>query len=194
MSVASSHSTRPPILSTSTILTFRILDFPLLTPKLRPLLILFKNVPTMFAGLGKEIKLILHFRSLALLQLVFYAKFQVRFWTVFQSWSSRHSWNYRRSMPRFFFSYGMLNPWTKKPLHPNKMWYILSTSLHMFQVSTGQSIPNICGTNTGQHIYVDIGALPSDTATVNFNFGNAASTNRIWDVKASQIPCGANYA
>jgi len=61
-------------------------------------------------------------------------------------------------------------------------------------VSTGQSIPNICGTNTGQHIYVDIGALPSDTATVNFNFGNTASTNRIWDVKASQIPCGANYA
>ena len=66
--------------------------------------------------------------------------------------------------------------------------------MYLLQVSTGQSIPNICGTNTGQHIYVDIGALPSDTATLNFNFGNTASTNRIWDVKASQIPCGANYA
>ncbi len=43
-------------------------------------------------------------------------------------------------------------------------------------------------------MYIDIGTVASDTATLNFNFGNAASTSRIWDIKVAQIPCGTNYA
>jgi len=59
--------------------------------------------------------------------------------------------------------------------------------------NTGQTVPPICGTMTGQHIYVDLGALPSDSATLNFGF-DGTSTSRLWDIKASQIPCGTNYA
>jgi len=60
-------------------------------------------------------------------------------------------------------------------------------------VNSGQTVPPICGTMTGQHVYIDLGALPSDTATLNFGFAGT-STSRLWDVKASQIPCGTNYA
>lgn len=60
-------------------------------------------------------------------------------------------------------------------------------------VNSGQTVPPICGTMTGQHVYIDLGALPSDTATLNFGF-TGTSTSRLWDVKASQIPCGTNYA
>ena len=37
-----------------------------------------------------------------------------------------------------------------------------------------------------------MGTLASDTATLNFAFGGS-STSRMWEVKVSQIPCGANY-
>ena len=36
----------------------------------------------------------------------------------------------------------------------------------LFQTNTGQVIPTICGANNGEHIYIDIGAANSDTATV----------------------------
>eukprot|EP00095_Tigriopus_kingsejongensis_P012190 maker-scaffold521_size146803-snap-gene-0.14 protein:Tk12190 transcript:maker-scaffold521_size146803-snap-gene-0.14-mRNA-1 annotation:"hypothetical protein KGM_18655" len=54
--------------------------------------------------------------------------------------------------------------------------------------NTGSNIPTICGQNTGQHIYVDIGNLASDTAQLNFAF-NGASNNRQWEIKVTQIPC-----
>merc|ERR1719150_3442803 len=60
--------------------------------------------------------------------------------------------------------------------------------------NTGQVIPTICGANNGEHIYIDIGAANSDTATVAFTIGATSSTSRIWDIKVAQIPCGANYA
>jgi len=60
--------------------------------------------------------------------------------------------------------------------------------------NTGQVIPTICGANNGEHIYIDIGAANSDTATVAFTIGTTSSTSRIWDIKVAQIPCGANYA
>merc|ERR1712050_19921 len=59
--------------------------------------------------------------------------------------------------------------------------------------NSGQTVPPICGIMTGQHIYVDLGALPSDSATLNFAF-SGTSTTRLWDIKVAQIPCGANYA
>ena len=36
-----------------------------------------------------------------------------------------------------------------------------------------------------------MGALASDTATLSFAFGGS-STNRMWEVKVSQIPCGSS--
>eukprot|EP00095_Tigriopus_kingsejongensis_P004177 maker-scaffold47_size466558-snap-gene-0.18 protein:Tk04177 transcript:maker-scaffold47_size466558-snap-gene-0.18-mRNA-1 annotation:"hypothetical protein KGM_18655" len=62
--------------------------------------------------------------------------------------------------------------------------------LDTFDVSTntGNNIPTICGQNTGQHIYVDIGNLASDTAQLNFAF-SGSSNNRQWEIKVTQIPC-----
>lgn len=37
-------------------------------------------------------------------------------------------------------------------------------------------------------MYIDVGLLPSDTATLNFAF-TGTSNNRIWEIKVSQIPC-----
>ena len=51
----------------------------------------------------------------------------------------------------------------------------------------------ICGLNTGQHIYYELGTGNSATAALNFNFGSAASTLRQFEVKVTQIPCAANY-
>merc|ERR1712241_1599512 len=59
--------------------------------------------------------------------------------------------------------------------------------------TSGLSSPVICGTNAGQHIYMEMGnSGSSDTATLAFTF-SGASTSRTWEIKATQIPCGANY-
>ena len=42
-------------------------------------------------------------------------------------------------------------------------------------------------------VYVDMGTLASDTATLSFAF-QGESTLRAWEVKVSQIPCAASYA
>merc|ERR1711963_168336 len=57
----------------------------------------------------------------------------------------------------------------------------------------GVGTPVICGQNTGQHVYVDMGTLAGDTATLNFAFGSN-SANRAWEIKVSQVPCSARYA
>jgi len=56
------------------------------------------------------------------------------------------------------------------------------------QTSTAQTIPTICGQNTGQHIYVDIGELGGDTATLSFAFQGTAF-QRTWDIKVTQVEC-----
>ena len=38
-------------------------------------------------------------------------------------------------------------------------------------------------------VYVDMGMLSTDTATLAFTFGTTASTARTWEIKVSQIPC-----
>jgi len=53
--------------------------------------------------------------------------------------------------------------------------------------------PVICGLNTGQHVYYELGTGNSATATLNFNFGSAASSIRQFEVKVTQIPCAASY-
>jgi len=54
--------------------------------------------------------------------------------------------------------------------------------------TSGLSSPVICGINTGQHVYMDMGQDASNTATVRFTFSGAATT-RQWDIKVTQIPC-----
>ena len=38
-------------------------------------------------------------------------------------------------------------------------------------------------------VYVDLGALSTDTATLAFTFSTDPSTIRTWEIKISQIPC-----
>merc|ERR1712241_667598 len=59
--------------------------------------------------------------------------------------------------------------------------------------TSGTTYPSICGDNTGQHIYVDIGSGSSDTATLAFAF-TGSSTSRKWDIKVAQIPCSQTYS
>lgn len=59
--------------------------------------------------------------------------------------------------------------------------------------TSGITTPVICGLNAGQHIYVEMGNSGStDTAELTFSFAGA-STTRTWEIKATQIPCGANW-
>jgi hypothetical protein len=55
-------------------------------------------------------------------------------------------------------------------------------------LSNAQNIPTICGTNSGEHIYVELGMGASNTATLDFSFGSAAG-NRMFEVKVSQFTC-----
>ncbi|XP_059097393.1 uncharacterized protein LOC131891762 [Tigriopus californicus] len=57
-------------------------------------------------------------------------------------------------------------------------------------VNTGDKIPTICGQNTGQHIYIDIGTQPSDTADIKFSF-DGADTIRQWEIKVTQLFCNS---
>ena len=42
-------------------------------------------------------------------------------------------------------------------------------------------------------MYVDFGTAASDKATLTFNWNSATSTTRIFEIKLTQIPCGADY-
>jgi hypothetical protein len=58
--------------------------------------------------------------------------------------------------------------------------------------TTSQRVPIICGVNTGQHIYVDIGAVATDSITLMFALSNTITTltnSRSWDIAESQIEC-----
>jgi len=58
--------------------------------------------------------------------------------------------------------------------------------------TTSGNTPAICGLNSGQHIYVEMGNSGStDTATLAFTFSEA-STLRTWEIKATQVPCGSS--
>ena len=40
---------------------------------------------------------------------------------------------------------------------------------------------------------MEMGSVATDTATLEFTFASTTSTTRQWEIKATQIPCGANY-
>merc|ERR1719361_290721 len=61
-------------------------------------------------------------------------------------------------------------------------------------------IPVICGTLTGEHLYVDLSPTATDAATItittSFSTANTptpATAGRIWDVQTSQITCYASH-
>ena len=56
--------------------------------------------------------------------------------------------------------------------------------------TSGLSSPTICGMNSGQHVYMDMGHDSTNSATVSFTF-SGTSTTRQWDIKVTQIPCYA---
>lgn len=59
--------------------------------------------------------------------------------------------------------------------------------------NAGDSVPVICGMNTGQHMYIDMGRGNGDSSTLQFTFDNMAG-NRQWEIKVTQVKCGAQNA
>jgi len=83
---------------------------------------------------------------------------------------------------------------------------ILSTSLthctHDYMTITnggGAEIPTICGANTGEHLYIDMGSGSADTTVIRLITAASITTltpaiaKRLWDIKTSQIECFAAY-
>jgi len=54
------------------------------------------------------------------------------------------------------------------------------------------NLPEICGKNQGQHVYVDLGASSADTATLAFAF--SGTYDRYYEIKVTQLPCTSEYA
>ncbi|XP_071452341.1 uncharacterized protein [Hetaerina americana] len=58
-----------------------------------------------------------------------------------------------------------------------------------FQVSGAASpIPRICGTNTGEHMYIDFPA-GTNPITLSITANNLITAGRTWSIKATQITC-----
>lgn len=63
----------------------------------------------------------------------------------------------------------------------------------------GDEMPIICGSITGEHLYVDLGMAAADTSVLQIKTyliaaaPGATIANRIWDIKTSQIECYASY-
>ena len=59
-----------------------------------------------------------------------------------------------------------------------------------FSISGQNTVPLICGTNTGEHVYFD---AADDCNNLNFQFGQTANgvtkATRTFDIKVSQINC-----
>merc|ERR1712241_984905 len=50
----------------------------------------------------------------------------------------------------------------------------------------GTSSPVICGTNPGQHMYIDV---PTDCALLSFHLADGVSTTRQWAIEVTQFSC-----
>jgi len=82
---------------------------------------------------------------------------------------------------------------TVGPTDTEEMAGYTCTDMMTVTTSSGQSVPTLCGDLTGQHIYIDLGTGSSDSANLALAF-SGTNTNRKWDIKVAQIPCGARYA
>ncbi|XP_076057013.1 uncharacterized protein LOC143034597 [Oratosquilla oratoria] len=61
-----------------------------------------------------------------------------------------------------------------------------------FTVSGGDSVPTICGTNTGNHMYVNLGPGSTTPSVLTF-VTMGPDFDRKWKVKVTQIPCNSNW-
>ncbi|KOC68748.1 hypothetical protein WH47_06540 [Habropoda laboriosa] len=61
-----------------------------------------------------------------------------------------------------------------------------------FIVSGGNPVPTICGSNTGNHIYIDSGLGQTNPVTLTF-VTSGHSFPRSWKVRVSQIRCNTIY-
>lgn len=65
--------------------------------------------------------------------------------------------------------------------------------------NTGAMVPVLCGVMSGEHLYLDVGMLSTDTATIALALAATSATlttakvMRSWSVRTSQIPCWAPY-
>jgi len=58
----------------------------------------------------------------------------------------------------------------------------------------GLTYPTLCGTLTGQHMYVVMGPDASDTVDMKIDIStNDANANK-WEIKVAQIPCNSMYS
>jgi len=63
-----------------------------------------------------------------------------------------------------------------------------------FQITSSaetNTLPIICGSNAGQHVYIDMGAGASDTAQLAFTFSGTYS--RFYEIKVTQVECSNEY-
>ena len=59
---------------------------------------------------------------------------------------------------------------------------------------TGVNPPEICGTNSGYHMYVEFGTSSSDSITITNNFVTAGLTSaKNYNILARQIDCTADW-
>merc|ERR1719445_2284648 len=59
---------------------------------------------------------------------------------------------------------------------------------------TGKNPPDICGTNTGYHMYVEFGATSTDSVTLtNTYVSGGLTTAKTFNILARQISCTATY-
>jgi len=66
----------------------------------------------------------------------------------------------------------------------------LKTTAHtVTSTATGNvgNYPYMCGTNAGQHAYMDVSCTCTDTATIEFVIGD--TTNNLWKIKVTQLSC-----
>merc|ERR1712223_7747 len=65
------------------------------------------------------------------------------------------------------------------------------SNIDSFTITESEQIynyPILAGTNTGQHIYIELGSSTTATANLKFEF-DKANNDRNWDIKVSQFTC-----
>lgn len=58
-------------------------------------------------------------------------------------------------------------------------------------LATGNIVPLLCGKNTGQHLYFEIGEESGNTATLGFKFDSTQTGSRDYEVRVTQYPCNS---
>jgi len=76
---------------------------------------------------------------------------------------------------------------------PNENGICDDTDFLEVSTPSGYIAPRLCGKNTDQHIYIDIGPVPTDNTVVTFTL-TGIQQNRYWEILVSQYSCGSRLA